>query len=127
MLKAPEVVLYRMRLAAPAWEDCFCGATVGRTDEQGRCGARAARVLVHGDDFVIAGPRAHLERFKRKMQDCYEVKICSLLVCWAGDSREIVILGCQVRWQNSHVDTEAGDSSLRPSATRWAFARVRTA
>lgn len=65
--------------------------------------------LVHGDDFVIAGPRGHLHHFRAKMQEWCEVNVRAIMGTGEGDDRAIVILGRQVRWCENRVEVEAGE------------------
>ena len=106
--------LYGMRPAARAWEDDYAE----RLEAEGMLRGKAAptcfwskalqtRALVHGDDFVIAGPDAGIRYIQRKMMEWYEVKIRAILGTTAGDDKEIVILGRTVRWGRLRVEIEA--------------------
>ena len=106
--------LYGMRPAARAWEDDYAEKLATEGMVRGKAAPTCfwgkdlqTRALVHGDDFVVAGPEAGVNHIRNKMQEWYEIKVRATLGTAAGDDREIVILGRTVRWGEDKVEIEA--------------------
>ena len=63
--------------------------------------------MVHGDDFVMAGPPSELEWFKRAVSDSFLTKEVGTLGDGAGEVSELRILNRVVRWTSEGLTYEA--------------------
>lgn len=71
-----------------------------------------ARAFAYGDDFVVAGPKLRVDRVKKCMKECYEVKMRATIGRDADEDKDIVMLGRMVRWAKEGAELEA---DARPS------------
>jgi hypothetical protein len=69
--------------------------------------ARGLRCVVHGDDFVLAGPPKELEWFKLAVADSFLTKEVGTLGDGAGEVTELRILNRVVRWCAEGLTYEA--------------------
>ena len=66
------------------------------------------KVLVHGDDFLCAGPRANVEWLRAKIKEKYETKD-EVMGPGADDVKKLTVLNREIRWTSKGIEIE-GDS-----------------
>lgn len=71
------------------------------------------RVLAHGDDFEVAGPRGGVEQVKSYVKEWEEVDQTFIPDSWGMGPKGIVILGRIVRWRRDGVFLEADEKQGR--------------
>ena len=69
------------------------------------------RVVVHGDDFTLAGTESELWKIKPKMCDWHDVEVRGIVGGGRRDVLEIEISGRSLRWakHKQSLEYEAGD------------------
>jgi hypothetical protein len=106
--------LYGTRDAPKRWEAYVADVMRSLGFRRGRASpccfyhsARGLRCVVHGDDFVMAGPPSELEWFKRAVSDSFLTKEVGTLGDGAGEVSELRILNRVVRWTSEGLTYEA--------------------
>lgn len=99
--------LYGFRKAASAWENLYAEYLESVGFERGTsCGVvfyhskKDISLAVHGDDFTFCGLEEDLFWIRDLMKSWFEVKVRALLGPDPKDSKEVVILGRVVRYQD---------------------------
>ena len=97
--------LYGTRDAPRRWEAYVAEVMASLGFQRGRASpccffhpARGLRCVVHGDDFVLAGPPKELEWVKLAMSDSFLTKEVGTLGDGVGETTELRILNRVVRW-----------------------------
>ena len=67
------------------------------------------RVVVHGDDFTVAGTESELKRIQAKMHEWYDVKVRGVLGSGKRDVHEIEILGRNLTWTEEGLEYEGSN------------------
>jgi hypothetical protein len=104
--------LYGTRDAALNWTAEYTKTLEGLGFVKGRAStcnfrhvSRDIKLTVHGDDFLVAGPRSDLDWLKTKMQQKYDIK-AQLLGPEKDCQSEIKILNRIIRWGSSGLEYE---------------------
>ena len=106
--------LYGTRDAPKRWEAFLADQLRKLGFVQGRASpccfvhsSRDLRCVVHGDDFVFAGPAGELNWVRAMMAECFLTKVVGRLGGGAGEVRELRILNRVVRWAADGLRYEA--------------------
>jgi hypothetical protein len=106
--------LYGTRDAPKRWEAFLADELRKMGFAQGRASpccfqhsSRDLRCVVHGDDFVFAGPVIELDWVRARMAECFLTKVVGRLGGGAGEMRELRILNRVVRWTTDGLRYEA--------------------
>jgi len=106
--------LYGTRDAPKRWEAFLADELRKLGFTQGRASpccfqhsARDLRCVVHGDDFVFAGPPSELDWARAATAKCFLTKVVGRLGGGAGEVRELRILNRVVRWADDGLRYEA--------------------
>jgi hypothetical protein len=106
--------LYGTRDAPKRWEAFLADQLRKLGFAQGRASpccfqhsSRDLRCVVHGDDFVFAGPVGELNWARAMMAECFLTKVVGRLGGGAGEVRELRILNRIVRWADDGLRYEA--------------------
>ena len=106
--------LYGTRDAPKRWEAFLADQLRKLGFVQGRASpccfvhsSRDLRCVVHGDDFVFAGPAGELNWVRAMMAECFLTKVVGRLRGGAGEVRELRILNRVVRWAADGLRYEA--------------------
>ena len=109
-----KYTLYGMRQAARNWENEYSKTLKDAGFEIGKANgstfyhrARGVRVVVHGDDFVIAGQEKDLWWTEGVLRKKYPLKMRGILGPGPEDIKEATVLNRCVRWRNDGVVFEA--------------------
>jgi hypothetical protein len=106
--------LYGTRDAPKRWEAFLADQLLKLGFVQGlaspccfRHSSRDLRCVVHGDDFVFAGPVGELDWVRARMAESFLTKVVGRLGGGAGEVRELRILNRVVRWMTDGLRYEA--------------------
>ena len=106
--------LYGTRQAARAWEEEYTKTLKGAGFQRGKCNPcmyfhsdRDVRVLVHGDDFTVAGSEPELKHVAEVFQSRYKTKVRGILGPDVHDSKAMTILNRIVEWTEAGIQYEA--------------------
>ena len=69
--------------------------------------ARLIVLSVHGDDFMVSGPKSSLDWWQNKMEAKYELTIGGRLGPGAEDAKEVICLNRIIRWTARGIEYEA--------------------
>ena len=73
------------------------------------------RIVVHGDDFLTAGPVPHLRWLKEKMDEVYEAKHQIMgEMSWAQKS--IKLISGTITWERHGISIEADKKHIEEAA-----------
>ena len=70
--------------------------------------SRDVRVLVHGDDFTVAGGESELKSVAEVFQNKYKAEVRRILGPDHHDMKAITILNRIVEWTDAGIQYEAG-------------------
>ena len=106
--------VYGTRQAARAWEEEYTKTLKGVGFQRVTCNPcmyyhprRDARVLVHGDDFTVAGNDSKLKYVAEVFQNKYKTKVTGILGPDLHDMKAMTILNRIVEWTNAGIQYEA--------------------
>ena len=106
--------LYGTRQAARAWEEEYTRTLMEVGFKRGRCNPcmfyhreRDVRVLVHGDDFTVAGSERELHFIAEVFRSKYKTKVRGIIGPDAHDMKAITILNRIVEWTDDGIQYEA--------------------
>ena len=106
--------LYGTRDAAHAWEQEYTRSLIEFGFVAGLSSAcifmhqeLRLELVVHGDDFTIAGPQANLKKFADFLSTKYLVKIRGTLGSGPTDDDEITLLNRVIKWGPQGISLEA--------------------
>ena len=106
--------LYGTRQAARAWEEEYTKTLKEAGFQRGKCNPcmnyhpiRDVRVLVHGDDFTVAGNESELKYVAEVFQNKYKTKVRGVLGPGLHDMKAITILNRIVEWTDARIQYEA--------------------
>ena len=107
--------LYGTRDAADNWAKAYSDLLMGLGLRKGTSSPClflhkewGVKVLVHGDDFLCAGPRANVEWLRAKIKEKYETKD-EVMGPGADDVKKLTVLNREIRWTSKGIEIE-GDS-----------------
>ena len=106
--------LYGIRQAARAWEEEYTKTLKGVGFQRGKCNPcmcyhsrRDVRVLVHGDDFTVAGNDSELKYVTEVFQNKHNTKVRRILGSDPHDMKAMTILNRIVEWTNAGIQCKA--------------------
>ena len=109
-----KYTLYGMRAAASNWEKEYSGTLEEIGFRVGRASTCTfwhpewkVSIVVHGDDFVMAGSEEKLRKVESALRNKYPVKMRGLLGPDAKDDKEAEILNRKVFWTEGRIEFEA--------------------
>ena len=104
--------LYGTRDAADNWAQAYGDLLIGLGLRKGKSSPClflhkewGIKVLVHGDDFLCAGPRANVEWLRAKIKEKYETKD-ELMGPGANDVKKLTVLNREIRWTSEGIEIE---------------------
>ena len=105
---------YGTRQAARAWEEEYTKTFKGVDFQREKCDPfmyyhprRDVRVLVHGDDFTVAGNDSELKYMAEVFHNKYKTKVRGILGPDLHDMKAMTILNRIVEWTNAGIQYEA--------------------
>ena len=106
--------LYGTRAAAHAWEQEYTRTLTSLGFVAGAASScvfthpiTKLEMVVHGDDFTVAGSEDELKKFAHDLGQVYIVKVRGVLGSNRNDLKEITLLNRCITWHDDHISIEA--------------------